>query len=92
LTKFGNDLIAAMGEVVAHISGEKPGIIHVPVFPQRVRKAAGLKKSQMAVLMGMSVPRYRKWERHERMVRGLAAALLELIRKEPEAVKRALLR
>ena len=45
----------------------------------------------MAPLVGMSLSGYRKWEQGSRRVSGPAAALLEVIRKEPEAVKRALL-
>ena len=45
----------------------------------------------MAPLMGMSLSGYRKWEQGQRRVIGLAAALLRLIQKEPEAVRRALL-
>ncbi len=40
--------------------------------------------------MGMSLSGNRKWERGTRRVSGPAATLLRVIRKEPEAVWRAL--
>ena len=45
----------------------------------------------MATLVGMSLSGYRKWEQGPRRLGGPAAALLRVIEREPEAVKRALL-
>jgi putative transcriptional regulator len=44
----------------------------------------------MTPLTGMSLSRYRKREQGQRRVSGPAAALLRVIEREPEAVKRAL--
>ncbi len=41
--------------------------------------------------MGMSLSGYRKWEQGVRRVSGPAETLLQVIQKEPEAVRRALL-
>ena len=59
--------------------------------PREVRKQAKLTQAQMALLMGVSLSGYRKWEQGTRRVSGPAATLLRVIQKEPEAVKRALL-
>lgn len=88
---FGDDLIQALHEALAHAKGEGPALIHVPVAPREVRKQAKLTQAQMAPLMGMSLSGYRKWEQGTRRVSGPAATLLRVIEKEPEAVKRALL-
>ena len=45
----------------------------------------------MAPLMDMSLSGYRKWEQDTRRVSGLAATLLHVIEREPEAVRRVLL-
>ena len=45
----------------------------------------------MAVLMGMSVSGYRKWEQGTRRVSGPAATLLRIIAHDSDAVSRALL-
>ena len=55
-----------------------------------IRARAGLTQAEMAPLMGMSLSGYRKWEQGQRRVSGPAAAPLQIIAKEPEAVRRAL--
>jgi putative transcriptional regulator len=75
---------------VVHAKGKGQAIVHVPLDPCEVRKHAKLTQAQMAPLMGMSVSGYRKWEQGKRNISGPAAALLRLIEKEPEAVRRVL--
>jgi putative transcriptional regulator len=87
---FGEDLIRAMGEALTHAKGEGPALLHRPVDPREIRTRAGLTQAQMAPLMGMSLSGYRKWEQGQRRVSGPAAALLRVIEKEPQAVRRAL--
>lgn len=91
MTDFGDDLIQAMSEAVAHAKGEGSALVHDPVVPRTVRKNAKLTQAQMAPLMGMSLSGYRKWEQGQRRISGPAATLLRLIQKEPELVRRALL-
>lgn len=91
MSSFGDDLIQAMTEALAHAKGEVPAIVHTPMAPREVREHAKLTQAQMAPLMGMSVSGYRKWEQGQRRVSGPAATLLRMIAKEPDAVKRALL-
>ena len=90
MSTFGDDLIQSLGEALAHARGEGPATIHAPVAPREVRKQAKLTQAQMAPLMGMSLSGYRKWEQGTRRVSGPAAALLRVMQKEPEAVRRAL--
>ena len=92
MSTFGEDLIQSLNEALAHAKGEGPAIVHAPVAPRRVRKQAQLTQAQMAVLMGMSLSGYRKWEQETRRVSGPAATLLRVIEHEPNAVRRALLR
>lgn len=91
MTTFGDDLIQAMTEALAHAKGEGPALLHVAITPREVREQAKLTQAQMAPLMGMSLSGYRKWEQGQRRVSGPAATLLRLIQKEPDLVKRALL-
>lgn len=90
MNTFGDDLIQSLGEALAHAKGKGRAIIHVPLDPSEVRKHAKLTQAQMAPLMGMSVSGYRKWEQGKRSISGPAAALLRIIEKEPEVVKRLL--
>ena len=91
MTRFGDDLIQALEEALAHAKGDGPAIVHAAVTPRQIRKQAKLTQAQMARLMGTSLSGYRKWEQGTRRVSGPAAILLQLIEKEPDAVKRALL-
>jgi putative transcriptional regulator len=91
MTTFGDDLIQAMTEALAHAKGEGPALLHESITPRAVREQAKLTQAQMAPLMGMSLSGYRKWEQGQRRVSGPAATLLRLIQKEPDLVKRALL-
>jgi putative transcriptional regulator len=90
MSKFGDDLIQSLGEAVAHAKGKGQAIVHAPLDPCEVRKHAKLTQAQMAPLMGMSVSGYRKWEQGKRSISGPAAALLRIIEKEPDVVKRVL--
>ena len=90
MSKFGDDLIHALGEALARAQGKGKAVIHAPVDPAKIRKAAKLTQAQMAPLLGMSHSGYCKWEQGTRGVSGPAAALLRVIEREPAAVKRAL--
>lgn len=91
MATFGENLVRSLGEALAHAKGDGPAIVHPAVSPRAVRESLELSQAQMAPLVGMSPSEYRKWEQGTRRVSGPAAALLEVIRKEPDAVRRALL-
>ena len=42
MSEFGEELIKALNEALAHAKGEGPGLVHEPVNPRDVRKAATL--------------------------------------------------
>lgn len=90
MSEFGNDLIEALNEAVAHSKGDGPAIVHVPVDPAEVRKEIGVTQADMAVFLNMSLSGYRKWEQGRREVSGPANVLLRVIQREPDAVRRAL--
>jgi putative transcriptional regulator len=90
MSTFRNDLIQSLGEALAHAKGEGRAIVHEPLDPSEVRKHANLTQAQMAPLMGMSLSGYRKWEQGKRSISGPAAALLKIIEKEPDVVRRVL--
>ena len=90
MSRFGKDLVQSLGEALAHAKGIGPAIVYQPLNPVDVRKRAKLTQPQMALLMGMSLSGYRKWEQGERNISGPAATLLRIMEKEPEAVRRAL--
>ena len=61
MSTFGEDLIQAMGEALAHAEGKGAAILHAPVDPREIRTRAKLTQAQMAPLMGMSLSGYLKW-------------------------------
>ena len=91
MSTFGEDLLLSLSQAVAHAKGEGPAIVHAPLEPKAVRVRAKLTQKQMALIMGMSVSGYRKWEQGQRRLSGPAEALLRVLDKEPDAVRRALL-
>ena len=90
MSTFGEDLIQSLDEAFAHAKGDGPALVHLPVTPREIREQAKLTQAQMAPLTGMSLSGYRKWEQGTRQISGPAAALLRVIQKEPDAVRRAL--
>ena len=90
MSTFGQELIESLTEALAHARGEGSAKVHVVLTPREVRKQINLTQAQMALLMSMSLSDYRKWEQGRRRESGPAATLLQVIAKEPEAVKRAL--
>lgn len=90
MSTFGEDLIQSLNEALAHAKGEGLARVHASVTPRKVREQVKLTQAQMAPLLGMSLSGYRKWEQGTRRISGPAAALLRVIEKEPEAVRRAL--
>ena len=90
MSTFGEALVHSLEEALAHSRGEGPAILHPCVVPRLVRERAGITQAQMAPLMGMSLSRYRDWEQSRQRVRGPVATLLQVMEREPEAIRRAL--
>lgn len=95
MSDFGNDLIQSMQEALGHARGEANGTVEHRVVadapdPRYVRTQLKLTQDQMARVMGLSVSGYRKWEQGQRQPGGAAATLLQVMEREPEAVRRAL--
>lgn len=92
MSTFGQDLIEAMKEALAHSRGKDVPGMRVNAFPdpKKVRKHIRLTQAEMAPLMGMSLSGYRKWEQGQRTVSGPALNLLRVMEKNPEAVIDAL--
>ena len=95
MSKFGKELIAAMGEALAHAEGKPTGMVEHrleldAIDAKSIRKGLRLTQEEMARMLGTSTSGYRKWEQGERQPSGAARTLLRVMEKEPEAVLRAL--
>jgi putative transcriptional regulator len=95
MSKLGSRLIKAAREGRAFARGEadpKHYRVHVPadVDVREIRKALKLSQEQFAARFGIQAGTLRDWEQHRRKPEGPARVLLQVIKKEPEAVSRAL--
>ncbi|HWA51288.1 MAG TPA: NadS family protein [Dongiaceae bacterium] len=90
---IGPELIEAMEEALAYTKGKRTGHRVYTFDADDVRMVrVGLKMSQaeFARTFHLGLKTLQKWERGERRPTGPAATLLQVIRRDPKAVKRAL--
>lgn len=95
MSKLGNRLLRAAREGRAIARGEAdPSTyrVHVPteVDVRKIRRALKLSQTQFAAKFGLPASTIRDWEQHRRKPEGAARILLQVIKREPEAVSRAL--
>jgi DNA-binding transcriptional regulator YiaG len=60
------------------------------IDPRVVRKRLRMSQTAFAHVFGVSVRTVQEWEQHRRKPAGAARALLQVIDREPEAVRRAI--
>jgi putative transcriptional regulator len=95
MSKLGKKLIQAAREGRAIARGElDPATyrVHVPadVDVRKIRKELKLSQAEFAAEFGLSAATVRDWEQNRRKPEGAARVLLHVIKKEPDAVRRAL--
>ena len=97
MSKFGEDLIEAMGQALAHARGEEvPGmVVHRVVVldagdVRAIRKRTGLSRPKFAERFGLEVQAVQDWEQGRRVPDRAARVLLLTIDRYPEAVADAL--
>jgi putative transcriptional regulator len=95
MSKLGKRLIAAADEALAIARGEadpETYNVHVPadIDVRKIRKGLKLSQAEFAARFGLSAATVRDWEQNRRRPEGAARVLLHVIKKEPDAVRRAL--
>jgi putative transcriptional regulator len=95
MSKLGNRLIRAAREGRAIARGEAhPGSyrVYVPadIDVRKIRRSLKLSQAQFAAKFGLPTSTIRDWEQRRRKPEGAARVLLQVIKKEPDAVSRAL--
>lgn len=88
-----NQIMKGAQEALAHARGEDVGAIeHVVDVPDvaEVRRSLGLSQVAFARAFDVPVGTVRNWEQRRRTPRGPARVLLQIIKREPEAARRAL--
>lgn len=90
-----DDIVTSLLEAQDYFDGKKTGAIvhHVTIEQTDARQARmtlGLSQEEFAALIGTAVGTVRKWELGTRKPSGAARTLIDIIKKEPKAVRRAL--
>jgi putative transcriptional regulator len=94
-SRLAKDLMASLEEAVRWARGEKTNVIVHTVIPsdtdaREARHKLGLSQRKFAAVIGTGVGTVRKWELGTRRPSGAARTLIEVIKREPKAVRRAL--
>ena len=93
--RLADDIRASLDELRDFVAGKKTGVIVHRVTPsdtdaRLARHKLGLSQREFADVIGTGVGTVRKWELGTRRPSGAARALIEVIKHEPKAVRRAL--
>ena len=93
--RLADDILESLNELRDFIAGKKTGVIVHTVIPsdsdaRLARHKLGLSQREFAAVIGTGVGTVRKWELGTRRPSGAARTLIEVIKSEPKAVRRAL--
>jgi putative transcriptional regulator len=95
MPSVADDILASWEEAMKYARGEETGAIVHRVIPsdtdaRLARHKLGLSQREFAAVIGTGVGTVRKWELGTRRPSGAARTLIEVIKSEPKAVRRAL--
>jgi putative transcriptional regulator len=94
--KAFNRVMAGLEDAIAYAQGDKSRgharLVEVPkrVNAKAVRRKLGMSQARFATSFGVSLRTLQEWEQGRANPEGPARALLTIIEREPEAVRRAL--
>ena len=93
--RIADDIRASLLEAMDYAAGKQTGAIVHRISPRetdarQARIKLGLSQRQFASFIGTGVGTVRKWELGTRRPSGAARALINVIKSEPKAVRRAL--
>jgi putative transcriptional regulator len=93
--RLADDIRASLHEALDHARGKQTKAVVHRVTPRETdareaRVKLGLSQSEFASFIGTGVGTVRKWELGTRRPSGAARALIDVIKAEPKAVRRAL--
>jgi putative transcriptional regulator len=94
---LADDLRASLQELRDYVAGKPTNVVVHRVIPsdtdaRLARHKLGLSQREFAAVIGTGVGTVRKWELGTRRPSGAARTLIEVIKREPKAVRRALAR
>jgi putative transcriptional regulator len=93
--RLADDLLESLDEARDYFAGKRTGAVVHRVFPREsdareARLKLGLSQREFAAVIGTGVGTVRKWELGTRRPSGAARTLIEIIKAEPKAVRRAI--
>ena len=93
--RLADDIRASLHEALDYAAGKRTNVVVHQVTPRdtdarEARLKLGLTQREFASFIGTAVGTVRKWELGARRPSGAARTLIEVIRTEPKAVRRAL--
>jgi len=96
-SRLADDIRASLREALDHVRGKRTKAIVRRVTPRETdareaRVKLGLSQREFASFIGTGVGTVRKWELGTRRPSGAARALINVIKAEPKAVRRALIK
>jgi putative transcriptional regulator len=96
-SQLARDIHESFEEALEYAAGKKTAAIVHRVKPadteaRDARLILGLSQDEFAALIGTGVGTVRKWELGTRRPSGAARTLIDVIKREPKAVRRALAR
>ncbi len=94
-SRLADDISVSLNEALKFARGEKAEVIVHRVTPRKsdareARIKLGLSQREFASFIGTAVGRVRKWELGTRRPSGATRTLIEVIKTEPKAVRRAM--
>ena len=93
MSDFFNSIKQSLEEEIDFSEGKcSKAVIHEfsPVDVKNIRFKMGMSQTEFASAFGISVSTLRHWERGDRVPRGPALVLLNVVEKEPRTVLKAL--
>ncbi len=93
MSKAGASILRGARQALAYAKGERDGFVaHVPetVNVKAIRRRLGYSQSKFARTFGFNLDAVQNWEQGRRTPDLTARALLRVIEREPDAVRRAL--
>jgi putative transcriptional regulator len=94
-SRIADDIRGSLREASDYLSGKTTKAIVHRIIPKQTeareaRLTLGLSQDEFAALIGTGVGTVRKWELGTRRPSGAARTLINVIKNEPKAVRRAL--
>jgi len=94
-SRLADDIRASWQEALKYVRGEKADVVVHRIVPRdtdarEARLKLGLSQREFASFIGTGVGTVRKWELGTRRPSGAARTLIEVIKSEPKAVRRAI--